>query len=89
MLLDFKVQSIPCGVVSSGGFVDGALQRRRAVFGPQDAEPRTRPRVTEDFATQDLVLIGAIVDRHAETEQHYTDETIPSTSASHDSFRNG
>lgn len=61
--------------MSSGSFVDNSFQSVGAILGPQDAKQRARPWVTEDLVTQDLVLIYAIMDRHAETEQHNANKT--------------
>ena len=75
IVLDLKVQSVSSIVVSSSGLVDDPLQRFRAKLGPQDAEPRAPSGMAEDLVTQDLVLIEAVVNSHAETEQHDANET--------------
>ena len=76
VLLDFVIQSVSRGVMSSSSLIDDSLQRVRAILGPQDAKPRAWPRVTKDFITQNLVLIYAITDRHAETKQHNADKAL-------------
>ena len=73
-VLDFIIQSVPSTVMSCRGFDDDSLECVGAILGPQDTTPRARPWMAKDLITQDLVLVYAIMDRHAETEQHDADE---------------